>query len=157
MKEKIRKAIQSEIAATSIPDEIKVMFLLAGATQSILEDADHRIRNIYRAYGIEIQSHDVLDGLASFCKAARSAGYNFYEKINPRIIRATYNIEGEENDIRRYDCFSEDQSEIVRLLMLYLDRTTRNSSRVEEVFSLLQSMPTVGMFDDKDFQRITIK
>lgn len=42
MKEKIRNAIKSEIAATSIPDEIKVMSLLAGATQSILEDADRR-------------------------------------------------------------------------------------------------------------------
>lgn len=50
-----KKAIRSDIEATTIAEELKLMYLMAGATQSVVEDVMKRLRSIYRKNGFVIK------------------------------------------------------------------------------------------------------
>lgn len=56
-----------------------------------------------------------------------------------------------------YDGFSQDQLEVVRLLMLYVDRTARNNDAFAKVFATLRRMPGNGLFKDEDIARFKMK
>ena len=56
-----------------------------------------------------------------------------------------------------YDHFNEDCNEILRLVMLYLDRCAGSDSAHLQVFGLLEGMPSSGLFTPEDIQRFVMR
>lgn len=127
-----KKAIRSDIEATTIVEELKLMYLMAGATQSVVEDVMKRLRGIY-------------------------------SRIDNHVINCTWGMGRDEEhpdapgDAEAYDSFTQDQLEVVRLLMLYVDRTARNNDAFAKVFATLRKLPENGIFKDEDIARFKMK
>lgn len=153
MNKDTRKLIREQINKSTIPDEIKLIYAIASACQCMVEHCDRRIRNVFANCGVKTAYNELLSGLNDYSKAVKMASVRFYDRIEGQIIDATYNIGGTES----YDGFSEDANEIVRLLMLYVDRTIRDNKKAGEVFALLQEMPSLGIFKDEDIEHFKIK
>lgn len=145
--EKEKKAqIRSRIDNSSIPEEIKLMFLVASACQSIVEHCDNRIRNVFASHGIKTKENDLLSGLNEYCKAVKLASIRFYDRIDRQIAGATFDVGG----VDAYDGFNDNVCEIIQVIMLYVDRTAKSADAAEKVFKLLADMPSHGIFKDED-------
>lgn len=158
-KKEAKKAIRTDIDASTIAEEIKLMYLMAGATMSVVEDVRKRIGNIYLKHGLMATHNEMLSGLNDFCKSVKQAGYHFYNRIDTQIISATWGIGCEEKggNVEAYDGFNADQLEVVRLLMLYVDRTIRSQDAFSKVFKTLRQLPSQGVFKDEDIARFKQK
>lgn len=155
-----RKSIHKEVGDSTIPEEMKLMYLTASACQSIVERVFQRIKNIYAKHGFECSENDLLTGLNDYCKAVKLASTNFYNRINPQIEKATWGIgrsDDEEGNVLAYDGFNGAACELVRLMMLHIDRTANDEKSYAQVFRTLRKLPTKGIFDDKDFSRYKLK
>ena len=158
-----KKAIRADIEATTLTEEMKLMYLLAGATQSVVEDVMNRLRAIYRKNGLAIRENEMLSGLNDFCRCVRQAGFHYYNRIDNHVINCTWGMGRDEGhpdadgDTEAYDGFMEDQLEVVRLVMLYVDRTARNAEAFGRVFGTLRRMSGSGIFTDADISRFKIR
>ena len=85
-----KKAIRSDIEATTIAEELKLMYLMAGATQSVVEDVMKRLRNIYRKNGFIIKDNEMLSGLNDFCRCIKQADFHFFNRIDNHVINCTW-------------------------------------------------------------------
>lgn len=153
MERDTRNLIKDKIDKSSIPDEVKLMYIVACACQYIVEHCDSRIRNVFASCGIRTRGNDLLSGLNDYSKAVKMASARFYDRIEGQIIGATFDIGGTES----YDGFNGDATELVRLLMLYVDRTARDSGKARKVFSLLEEMPSLGIFKEEDINHFVRK
>lgn len=153
MERDTRNLIKDKIDKSSIPDEVKLMYIVACACQYIVEHCDSRIRNVFASCGIKTRGNDLLSGLNDYSKAVKMASARFYDRIEGQIIGATFDIGGTES----YDGFNGDATELVRLLMLYVDRTARDSGKAGKVFSLLEEMPSLGIFKNEDIKHFVKK
>lgn len=158
-----KKAIRSDIEATTIAEELKLMYHMAGATQSVVEDVMKRLRCIYRRNGFIIKDNEMLSGLNDFCRCIKQADFHFFNRIDNHVINCTWGMGRDEDhpdapgNAEAYDGFSQDQLEVVRLLMLYVDRTARNNDAFAKVFATLRRMPGNGLFKDEDIARFKMK
>lgn len=141
-----RKLIKEKIDKSSIPDEVKLMYIVACACQYIVEHCDSRIRNVFANCGVKTKGNDLLSGLNDYSKAVKMASARFYDRIEGQIIGATSEIGGPGS----YDGFNGDATELVRLMMLYVDRTARSRDKAGKVFALLGDMPSLGLFTEED-------
>ena len=163
MDKKTRKAIFDDIGKTTIPEEMKVMYMMADATQTMVEHVYERVAQIFRRHGYNTGDNELLTGLNDFCKAVRMAGYHFYNRVEPQISNATWGIgRDDENpggggNSKAYDGFHEDANELVRLVMLYVDRTARNNDGFAKVFKTLRQLPSNGFFKDEDISHFKMK
>lgn len=153
MNKETRKLIRERIDKSTIPDEIKLMYVVAFACQYIVEHCDIRLRGVYAQCGVKTSGNDLLSGLNDYSKAVKMASARFYDRIEGQIIGATFDIGGTES----YDGFNKDVTELVRLLMLYIDRTARDNDKAEKVFSMLEEMPSLGIFRDEDIEHFMTK
>lgn len=151
-----KAAIRADIEASSITEELKMMYLLAGATQSVVENVMNRLRAIYRKHGLVIRENDMLSGLNDFCRCIRQAGFHYYNRVDNHVINCTWGMGRDEDNpdapgnTEAYDGFVEDQLEVVRLVMLYIDRTAGNNEAFSKVFRTLRNLPGRGVFKDED-------
>lgn len=158
-----KKAIRADIDASSITEEMKLMYLLAGATQSVVENVMNRLRAIYRRHGLVIRENEMLSGLNDYCKCIRQAGFHYYSRIDNHVINCTWGMGRDEDNPdapgnpEAYESFMEDQLEVVRLLMLYIDRTTCNGEAFAKVFRMLRKLPGGGVFKDEDIAMFKMK
>lgn len=60
-KEKIKK-IRADIKASSIPEELKVLYLLANAVEIISQQSLLRLKSVYARHGYKIKDNDMLTG-----------------------------------------------------------------------------------------------
>lgn len=161
MNERDKKAIRESIATTSIPEEMKLMYMMASATQSVVENVFSRIRNQYRNHGYDVTANDLLSGLNDYCKCVKQASVKFFERIQPQIDKATWGIgrddDTEGGNVLAFDGFNGAALEICRLVMLHIDRTANNDKAFSQVFRTLRKLPTQGVFEDKDVSRYRIK
>ena len=87
-KEKIKK-IRADIKASSIPEELKVLYLLANAVEIISQQSLLRLKSVYARHGYKIKGNDMLTGLNQYCAYQKMASFQFFERIDPAIINAT--------------------------------------------------------------------
>ena len=156
-----KKAIHDDVRDSSIPEEMKLMYLTASACQSIVERVFQRIKNVYARHGYICDENELLSGLNEYCKTIKRASNVFYERINPQIEKATWGIgrseDDDEGNILAYDGFNGAACELVRLMMLHIDRTANDDKAYSQVFRTLRKLPSKGVFDDKDVSRYKLK
>lgn len=118
------KAIHNDIDTTSIPEEMKFMYLIANATQSVVLHVHDRIKSAYRRHGYDTTENPLLKGLNEYCKTVKRASTLFEDKIQPQIDNATWGIgldENEEGNVEAFDGFDAKSKEFVRLLLNYMN------------------------------------
>ena len=154
--EQYRK-IHADIDASTIPQELKAIYILANSLQLMVENAFQRLRYVHANNGVIIQDNELLKGITEYCRLTKMASWQFYNRIEPQISGATFEI-GRDNQegCEIYDQFSEDSNELCRLFLLYLDRTAKNE-RWRDVFTFLRRMPSTGLFKDEDYTRFKMK
>lgn len=136
---------------SSIPDEIKLMLLLASACQNVVQHGFTRIKGVYAANGYECKSNEMVSGLNGYCDAVKKASFQFFERVNPHIINSTWNIGMDENgegNIVAHQGFENKVNEVIRLLMKYINCKDGREA-YEKVFTLLARLPKDGPFEDK--------
>ena len=107
--------------------------------------------------------NSLLSGLNDFCRCIKQADFHFFNRIDNHVINCTWGMGRDEDhpdapgNAEAYDGFSQDQLEVVRLLMLYVDRTARNNDAFAKVFATLRKMPGNGLFRDEDIARFKMK
>lgn len=157
---KAAKAADKDIYSSSIPNEIKLMVQMANSCQIVVEDVFNRIKGVYAKHGFRpTNNNELLKGLTDYCKAVKSAGWYFFNKVDPMIIDATFNSRDDEDGMtpsQRYDSFNGAANTAIRLLMLYADRIG-NDETFAKLFKTLRQMPTRGIFSDEDIARFTNK
>ena len=154
------KAIHDDIDGTSIPEEMKLMYLAASAVQGIVEHVYSRIQSAYLRHGYICKENEMLKGLNDYCKTVKRASNLFYAKINPQIEDATFGIgreDGEDGCVYAYDSFNSAACELVRLMMLHLNGTANDKTAYAQVFKMLRKLPSKGLFTDKDISHFKFK
>lgn len=155
-KEQYRQ-IHADIDASTIPQQLKAVYILANALQLMVENSYQRLRAVHARNGVQINGNDLLKGITDYCKTTKMASWQFFNRIEPQINGATFEIGRDyEESCGLYDNFSEESNELCRLFLLYLDRTAKNE-RWRDVFALLRRMPSTGTFNDEDFTRFKMK
>ena len=118
------KAIHNDIDTTSITEEMKLMYLMANATKSVVLHVYDRIKSAYRRHGYDTTENPLLKGLNDYCKTVKRASVLFEDKIQPQIDNATWGVgmdENEEGNILAFDGFNAKSNEFVRLLQNYVN------------------------------------
>ena len=152
--DKEKKArIRQYIDASSIPEELKVLYMMAKSTDTICAQSFNRIKSVYQMHGVTVKENPLLSGITDYCDLIQRATFKFFQRIEPQISDSTWGSNGAE----AYDAFADDANEIARLIMLYVDRTARNRDGAKQVFDLLKSLPSGGIFSDKDIEKYRLK
>ena len=124
MNKETLKAIHDDIDRTSIQEEMKLMYLMANATQSVVLHVYDRIKSAYRMRGYDTTENPLLKGLNEYCKTVKRASTLFEDKIQPQIDNATWGVgmdENEEGNLEAFDGFDAKSKEFVRLLQNYMN------------------------------------
>lgn len=163
MDKETRKAIHDDIGNSTIPEEMKVMYLMANACQLMVEHCYNRVAKVFARHGFKTGENELLTGLNDYCKAVRMAGYHFYNRVEPQIADATWGMGRDEDNpggggnTKAYDGFNEDANEICRLVLLYIDRTSRSNDGFARVFRTLRQLPSQGIINDEDISYYKMK
>ena len=155
-----QKAIRAEISASTIPEELKVLYLMANATELMSTQAFIRLKKVFAKHGYTINENELLTGITSYCKMIKMATYHFFERIDPQIQNATFfadRYEDEPGNSVAYDGFNDDTNEICRLVLLYIDRTARSKDGFAKVFRTLRQLPSSGLIHDDDIAKYKMK
>lgn len=159
MKKQDLDKIRADIDNSTIPDMLKVLYLMANATELLSSQSFLRIKAVFAKHGFVVRENELLSGINQYCKLIRQATYQFFERIDPQITNATWGIGRDENNpdapgnSSALDGFNEDANEIVRLVLLFIDRTARNNDGFSKVFKTLRQLPSAGIFNDEDITR----
>lgn len=156
--------IRSDIDSSTIPEMLKVLYLMANATETLSQQSFQRIKAVFVNNGVTPKENDMLTGINNYCKTIKLAVTQFYKYIEPHIMGATFDVfydredeEMTENAIASYDDFNADSCELIRLILLYVDRTAKNNENYSKVFKTLRMLPSSGLFEDKDITRFKQK
>ena len=155
------KAIRAAIDASTIPEELKVLYLMANATELMSTQAFMRLKKVFASHGYTISENELLTGITQYCKMVKMATYQFFERIEPQIMNATFSAGRYEDDTTgnaaAYDGFNEDTNEICRLVLLYIDRTARSKEGFAKVFKTLRQLPSAGIINDEDIAKYKMR
>lgn len=156
--------IRSDIDSSTIPEMLKVLYLMANATETLSQQSFQRIKAVFVNNGVTPKENDMLTGINNYCKTIKLAVTQFYKYIEPHITGATFDVfydredeEMTENAIASYDDFNADSCELIRLILLYVDRTAKNNENYSRVFKTLRMLPSSGLFTDADIARFKQK
>lgn len=148
-----KKDIRRQIDETTIPEELKVLTIMANATRILSEQCYQRIRAIYAKNGFLLKDNELLSGITEYSNMERKACYQFFHKVEPMICHSTFDVGGAE----QYDSFNQDSNELIRLILLYIDRTSMDNEAFGKVFKVLRNMPSKGIFNNEDIARFKMK
>lgn len=151
--EKTKKVIRAQIEASTIPEELRALNLMANATQILSVQCFERLKAIYAANGYVLKDNELLSGIVDYCKTEKSAVFQFSQRIDPLITRTTFNIGGSSP----YDAFNADSNEIIRLVLLYIDRCSKDKAAFGKVFKTLRQLPSKEIFTNEDIARFKMK
>ena len=154
MEKDTRKAIRQDIKSSTIPEELKVLYLMASAAEIVSQQTYRRIKNVFRKHGFNVKGNEMLTGLNQYCKFIKQASFQFFERIDPHVLDATWGADDDgKGNPDAVDSFNEDANEIIRLILLYIDRTARNSGNSDIVFDTLNKLSSCGMFRETDIEK----
>lgn len=165
MNKDVRQKIYKDINESTIPEMLKALYMMASATETLSQHSFQRIRAVFMKNGIAPKANDLLSGINSYCKYVKLATTQFFSSVEPQIQGATFDAVYDENNhektidtaIGAYDGFDSDAMELIRLLLLYIDRTAKNDDNYAKVFKTLRTMPSGGLFTDADIARFKQK
>ena len=159
MDKKTKQAIFKAIDETDIPEEMKLMYLFASATQSLVQHVRARVGAVYFNHGFECKENDLLSGLYDYCKNVNVASAMFYDRVNPQIENATWGV-GMDDDgngnVIAYDGFHAKDNELIRLAMNYMNCENAKEA-YEKTFTLLRRMSTNRCFENKAISHFKTK
>lgn len=154
------KAIHDDIDKTSIPEEMKLMYLMASATQSVVLHVYDRIKAAYMRHGYMTTDNPLLKGLNDYCKTVQKACRDFEYKIQPQVDDATWSVgldEGEDGNILAFDGFNARANEFVRLLMNYMNASDQEKM-YDTVFRTMRKMASSSpIFENKVITHFKMK
>ncbi len=160
MDKALKDKIFAEVDNSTIPEELKVVYLTANALQLMVQDSFNRIAGVFRKNGYRTPENRLLSGLNDYCKMVKSATWQFFHSIEPQISGATFEAiydrerpETAEHAAEVYDHFGESSNEICRLLLLYIDRTAKSDNAFRTIFKTLRRLPSGNIFNDNDYSR----
>lgn len=163
MDKKSLDKIRGDISKSTIPDMLKILYLMANATELLSQQSFLRIKAVFARNGFVAKENALLTGINQYCKLIRQATFQFFERIDPQITNATWGL-GRDDDnpnapgnASALDGFNEDANEICRLVLLYVDRTARNNDAFAKVFKTLRQIPTSGIINDDDIARFKMR
>lgn len=149
--------IHKEICSTSIPEEMHTLYLLANSVQILTETIFRRIEHVFLENNIHPKSNDLLDSIEDYCRMIRKACRKFYDSIEPQICGATFNYgRTAKEKAALYDSFNAMSNELIRLLMLYRDRTNKNDKYLD-IFEYLYNLESTGLFTLEDILKYKIQ
>lgn len=154
MKSELVKKIKKDISSSTIPEMLKILYLMANATEIMSQQSFQRIKAVFAKHGLKTQENELLTGINQYCKFVKSASYQFFAKIDPQIINATFGTDGNASAL---DGFNEDANELCRLILLYFDRTAQNNDGYAKVFKTLRQLPSSGLIKDEDIARFKVQ
>ena len=143
----------------------KALYMMASATETLSQQSYQRVRAIFLRHGFKPKEDDMLTGLNNYCRSVKLATTQFFEYIEPRINGATFQTvydkdrhdETIDTAIGAYDGFDSDSMELIRLVLLYIDRTSKSDENYAKLFKTLRTMESGGIFEDKDIARFKQK
>lgn len=160
MKKEILEAIHKDIDSSSIPEEMKLMYLMANATQSVVLHVYDRIKFAYLRHGYDTTENPLLKGLNEYCKTVKRAGVLFEDKIQPQIDGATWSVgldENEEGNIIAFDGFNAKSNEFVRILQNYMNAADPEKM-YKAVFTTMRRMASPEpLFENKVISHFKMK
>lgn len=160
MKKEILEAIHKDIDSSSIPEEMKLMYLMANATQSVVLHVYDRIKFAYLRHGYDTTENPLLKGLNEYCKTVKRASVLFEDKIQPQIDGATWSVgldENEEGNIIAFDGFNAKSNEFVRILQNYMNAADPEKM-YKAVFTTMRRMASPEpLFENKVISHFKMK
>ena len=162
-KRKQHKAIYDDIKNSTIPEQLKVLYMMAYAVELLSVQSFERTKAVFLKHGYKVKDNELLTGINDYCKLIKMASWSFEQRVEPQIIGATWGAEKDEDnpdvpgDTNAYDSFQGDANELIRLVMLYIDRTARNKDGFAKVFKTLRLLPSSGIFNDEDIARFKMR
>ena len=148
-----KKRIWSEIEASTIPEEIKALYLLADAVETMSTQIFERIKMVYVKHGYKLNENELLTGINDYCKSVKLASFHFFQKIEPQVSGATFDIGGTVH----YDNFNGWANELCRLTLLYLDRCAGDKEVFAKTFTMLRRCKSGGLIKDEDISKYKMK
>jgi hypothetical protein len=160
-----RANIYAEINSSTIPEMLKALYMMASATETLSQHSFQRIRAVFMRNGIVPKGNDLLSGINNYCKYVKLASTQFFSSVEPQIRGATFDAlydakNGQKtigSAVAAYDGFDSDALELIRLVLLYIDRTAKNDENYAKVFKTLRMLPSSGLFTDSDIARFKQK
>ena len=159
MDKNTKLAIYDAIDNTDIPEEMKLMYLFASATQSLVQHVRARIGAVYYNHGFECKENELLSGIHDYCNNVKIASSKFYERVNPQIENATWGVgmtEDESGNVVAYDGFHAKDNELIRLAMNYMNCENAEEA-YDKTFTLLRRMSTNRCFENKTISHFKTK
>lgn len=153
MDKETRKQIWNEIEASTIPEEIKALYLLADAVETMNTQVFERIKRVYVRHGFKLSENELLTGINEYCRSVKKASFLFYQKVEPQITGATFDIGG----VEHYDNFNGWANELCRLNLLYLDRCAGDPDTFAKTFAMLRKRKSGGLIKDEDVSKYKMK
>ena len=153
MDKKTYNKIWEDINSSTIPEEIKAVYLLADATETMSTQIFERIKCVYVKHGYKLSENELLTGINKYCRSVKSASFQFYQRIEPQVSGATFDIGG----AMSYDSFNGWANEICRLVLLYLDRCAGDKDTFAKTFELLRKRKSGGLIKDEDITKYKMK
>lgn len=161
MDKKTKKKIWEEIENSTIPEELKVLYLMANATDIMCNQTFERIKSVYARHGYVTDENELLTGINEYCKSVKRAQFHFAQRIEPQIQGATWDVYRDEDNLERakesYNNFSVAGNELCRLILRYYDKAATNRKAFAAVFKTLAQFPSGGFIKDEDVAKYKMK
>ena len=123
-----------------VGNELKLAYNFAMATDILLRTIERRLRLFG---GLKQEKKQAFK---RFSKAVEDAAYWFDRAYEGDLEAATCGV------WTRLDGYRQDANELIRVMMLYIDRTTTFKT-YDELIAYLKSLPEGGIFSAEDLAR----
>lgn len=153
MDKETRNKIMAEIQASTIPEELKALYLMADSTETMSAQIFERIKAVYAKHGYNTNENELLTGINDYCKSIKKAQFHFAQRIEPQISGATFDIGGS----TQYDDFHGWSNTIIRLVLKFLNACAGGKEAYPKVFTLLSKLPGGNLYKPEDFSKYKMK
>lgn len=152
----LKAAIKKELAASTFPEELRLLVTMVAAVDLLRGDIDSRMRAVYCKHGLadsadRYMGAGMLSGMNEYCRVTQRA-----ERLCEEFIEPYQNQVFEDGGAQAYDSMRGDSAEAVRMMMLYTDRARDNAS-YEKLMEFICSLPSSGVFEEKDILRFRVR
>ena len=142
----MKENIENLRKLSTIDMMVNTMFVMMQGVDILQCDIDKRLRSVDECFHREKRSY-----YKKFMECMKQSWY-WFEKFN--ITDAVWDASEAKGE--RFDSFRADANELLRYIMLYIDRSHKESS-FYEIFRFLKNLPEQGLFTEADIARFNFK
>lgn len=146
MTQETEKRIGAACKETSLGWKVNVLYVLTAAVDVLVNDVDRDLKKIGTSFDKEKKRT-----FGRYAKSVRDCAY-WVDRLG--IDETVWRASGE--SARRYDGFLADARELLRLILLYVDRS-HSEDGFYRIFRFLRSLPENGLFAEEDIARFEFK